>query len=226
METDKYVLDRLGRDEYIVWTGKPKSGRVFEHRDIIQIPLSLLFFGFSLFMLSKSLNLQIDIFHIKAAENYQPNLFFIIFGVVFSLVGFQMSIGRFFLRSYLFRHMRYYITNKRIFSFSNGFIKEKDKDLIEVKKNISTNIQLLKIGGGPMIHYERKLYSIESCWAERNICGSLDVIFHINLNTLVSVIYFYGVENAVLIADVITELSEKAKNKVTCEDIDGTTHIL
>lgn len=95
----------LAEGETLSWTGRPRQGFRFTGLDIFTIPFSLLWF---------SLALAWEFLAIFAGENEGiTQLLFIIFGIPFVLIGYQICIGRFFTDRKRRANTYYAITNRR-----------------------------------------------------------------------------------------------------------------
>ncbi|TND04825.1 MAG: hypothetical protein FD123_3762 [Bacteroidetes bacterium] len=96
-----YLLE----DEKLEWTGQPRQGFLFTFIDIIAIPFSLAWFGLACTWESLAL---------FAGENEGGmRWLFVLFGIPFVFVGYQMLIGRFFTDRKRRANTYYGITNKR-----------------------------------------------------------------------------------------------------------------
>ena len=91
----------LNPDEYVLWSGKPGKGKLLNKRDIFLIPFSIVWFGFAVFW-------EASVFLTDA-----PFLFKL-WGIPFILVGLYITVGRFFLNSYIRKRTTYVITNKKV----------------------------------------------------------------------------------------------------------------
>lgn len=91
----------LTAGEQIIWTGKPKTGIIFRSSDIFLIPFSLLWGGFAVFW-------ETSVFATDAP------FFFKLWGIPFVLVGFYITVGRFFLDARKRANTIYGLTNDRI----------------------------------------------------------------------------------------------------------------
>jgi len=101
----------LGHNENIIWTGRPPKGILFRASDLFLIPFTLLWFGFAIFWESTAL------------AGGAPG-FFMLWGIPFLVIGFYMSIGRFFSDAYKRGNTIYAITPERILIKSGIFSQE------------------------------------------------------------------------------------------------------
>jgi hypothetical protein len=88
--------------ERIVWSGTPGQGILFNSRDILLIPFSLMWGGFAIFWEVTTLSMR------------RTPMFFRLWGIPFVLIGLYFIFGRFFFDAYLRSKMQYAVTNRRI----------------------------------------------------------------------------------------------------------------
>lgn len=88
-------------EEKELWKGKPKQGVVFNSRDALMIPFSMLWCGFA-------------IFWTIGATNHGAPAFFAVWGCMFVAVGLYFVFGRFIHDSIRRSKTAYCITDKRI----------------------------------------------------------------------------------------------------------------
>ncbi|MFL9843770.1 hypothetical protein [Flavobacterium rhizosphaerae] len=101
----------LGINETVLWTGCPPKGVLFKKSDIIEIPLSIIWFGLVIFWETTVI--------IKGAP-----VFFVIFGILFICIGLYNAVGRFFYDAYRRNNIVYIITQQRILIKSGIFSKK------------------------------------------------------------------------------------------------------
>lgn len=92
---------RLLDGEQIIWSGRPAQGVRFTARDWFLIPFSLIWCGFAIFWESMVLLSRAPVF-------------FALWGIPFILMGLYITVGRFAADTWLRRHTRYALTNRRI----------------------------------------------------------------------------------------------------------------
>lgn len=92
---------RLLSGERIVWSGAPGQGLLLTSADMMMIPFSLVWCGFTI------------VWETTAFSQGGP-AFFLLFGAAFVLVGVYLVVGRFVLDALVRRDMQYAVTNKRI----------------------------------------------------------------------------------------------------------------
>jgi hypothetical protein len=101
-------MDRLLRDEKIVWSGRPAQGLLLTGRDAFLIPFSLFWGGFIIF------------WETNALTQAKGQTFFALWGIPFVLVGLYLIVGRFLFDAWIRRGMSYAVTNKRILILRSG----------------------------------------------------------------------------------------------------------
>ena len=112
--------------ESILWKGKPEKGNLFTSRELVMIPFSLMFCGFSVF------------WEYMALQTKQ--LFPVIWGIPFVCIGLYLLIGRFLHAAFLRNKTFYVITTKKIIVKKGRKISMYDgRDLppmeVEIHKN-------------------------------------------------------------------------------------------
>jgi len=126
----------LGNNEVLLWTGRPPVGIHFILSDLFLIPVSLLWFGF------------VIVWELIVLVKGAP-FFFLMWGLPFLLMGFYISIGRFFVDSYKRRNTIYAITHDRIL-IKTGFFSRKVKSL-NIKKLSNITFKIKKNGSGTIV---------------------------------------------------------------------------
>ncbi|MBQ8504062.1 MAG: hypothetical protein IJ491_07285 [Clostridia bacterium] len=136
--TDNYDFCRpyLTQDERILWKGKPEKGQILHKQDIIMIPFSIFWLGFSVFW---------EIGALKSGGS----LFFALWGLPFIAVGLYLLIGRHIQSLYLRNKTFYVVTNKRL------IIKKGSKLEIRMAQDLPPmEVQLHKNGNGTITFWE------------------------------------------------------------------------
>ena len=90
----------LAPGENVLWRGKPEKGHLLGAQDVIMIPFSIVWCGFSVFWFTTAL--------------MNAPLPFALFGVPFVCVGLYITVGRFVHISWLHKRTAYVITNRKI----------------------------------------------------------------------------------------------------------------
>jgi hypothetical protein len=95
-------LDRLLRDEKLMWRGRPRQGLMLTPKDALLIPFSLVWGGFAIFWESNVLRM--------------PNapIFMKLFGAVFVVIGLFLIFGRFLADAWIRTGIFYALTDRRI----------------------------------------------------------------------------------------------------------------
>lgn len=135
---DEYGFCRkfLAEGEQIVWKGKPEKGQIFHKQDIIMIPFSLFWLGFSLF------------WELTSIQSGAP-FFFSLWGLPFIGVGVYLLFGRYIMSALLRNKTFYVITNKRL------IIKKGNKIEMRMACDLPPmEIQLHKNGNGTITFWE------------------------------------------------------------------------
>lgn len=91
----------MGMDEYVLWSGKPSRIHYFSKQDLITIPFSLFWLGFSLF------------WEWQVIQSRQ-SLFLVLWGMPFVMIGVYLLLIRPFHQASIIRHSYYVITNKQL----------------------------------------------------------------------------------------------------------------
>jgi hypothetical protein len=101
LELQNELQQELGRDEKLLWTGKPNSGVIFQAYDLFLIPFSLFWCG-------------IIIVTFFSAIQKSSNAFSLLFMTPFLAAGIYLLIGRFLLDARRRKNTIYGITESRI----------------------------------------------------------------------------------------------------------------
>ena len=137
-----FAASYLIGDEYILWKGKPESGKLITSADAVMIPFSLVWCGFAIF------------WELTVLTSGAP-FFFALFGLPFVGIGLYLVFGRFFLTAYMRKRTFYVITNKKIIR-----LRGKRIDMLEGKNLPPMRVQARLDGSGTVqfgeaIHYRR-----------------------------------------------------------------------
>ena len=98
--TMEVVQSELGRDERLLWAGKPVGGIRLQAEDFIMIPFSIMWAGFAFF------------WEFMALMSDAP-FFMKLWGIPFVLVGLYMLVGRFVVDALQRSHTYYGVTDQR-----------------------------------------------------------------------------------------------------------------
>ena len=105
------LLDRLDSGESLLWNGQPNP-RAYMFRGVwFLLPFSIMWFGFAIFWES------------SVIMSGAP-LFFWLWGIPFLLVGFYMTIGRYWVAAREAARTFYGVTNRRILIQSGAFNRQ------------------------------------------------------------------------------------------------------
>jgi len=110
VEFENELRPELGREEKLVWTGKPKTGVIFYPSDLFLIPFSLVWAGIPAGAAILST--------MKNGRN--PGLLFFF---PFFVIGFYLLIGRFWVDARRRRNTLYGVTDSRIIIKSGIFTR-------------------------------------------------------------------------------------------------------
>ncbi len=131
-----YSWLHLTAGEYILWKGRPEKGRTFTRADLILLPFSVFWLGFSLFW---------EFTAIKSGAG----IFMSIWGIPFVGVGIYLLFGRFIYDKIARKSTYYVITNKRLIIKRARRIKiYQGRDLPPMEVEIHSN------GNGTISFYE------------------------------------------------------------------------
>jgi len=106
--------NELRSNEVLLWSGRPHQGLVFRASDLFLVPFSLVWAGFVFIWELAALAGGVGCFGI--------------WGIPFVLVGIYMTVGRFFVDSYIRRNTWYGLTNERVIIIS-GLLRSEIKSL-------------------------------------------------------------------------------------------------
>jgi hypothetical protein len=110
------IQPELISNESILWAYQPKAGTVFHRNDLLLIPFSLFWGGFTIFWES----LATGFGRIQKTGNNAP-AFFALWGLGFVLVGQYLIWGRFVYAAWLKKRTHYAVTNRRLIVVQSGF---------------------------------------------------------------------------------------------------------
>lgn len=136
MDDYAFCQNYMVGDEYILWKGKPEKGHIFNRNDIILIPFSIFWLGFSLF------------WELTAINGGAP-AFFALWGLPFIAVGLYLLVGRHIMTLYLRNKTFYVVTNKKL------IIKKGSKIEMRYAKDLPPmEVRLHKNGNGTITFWE------------------------------------------------------------------------
>ena len=108
------IQNELRSNEVLLWSGRPRQGLILRTSDIFLIPFTLVWAGFAFTWELMALAGGIGCFGI--------------WGIPFVLVGAYITVGRFFVDSYIRRNTYYGLTNERVIIIS-GLLRRETKSL-------------------------------------------------------------------------------------------------
>jgi len=106
-ENDSLIRQEVGLQEQLLWSGQPGRGLALRSGDVMMIPFSLIWGGFSIFWES------------IAIRSNDP--FMWLWGIPFVLYGLHLIVGRFFVDAWQRGRTTYGVTSERIIIISNFF---------------------------------------------------------------------------------------------------------
>lgn len=127
-----YIMD----GEYILWEGAPEKGLNLTSRDVVLLPFSLVWLGFSLFW---------EFLAVTTSGSF----FMMVWGLPFVAVGIYLLFGRFLQTLFLRDKTFYIITNKKLIIRSGNKIK-----LYRAQDLPPMDIQFHKNGNGTILFYQ------------------------------------------------------------------------
>ena len=107
------VERELGRDERLLWKGRPRGGLRLRPADAYMIPFSFVWGGFAIFW-EYSVVTQVP-------KGHAPGIAFSLFGIPFVVIGLYIMFGRFFVDAKMRSNTEYAVTNRRVIIASGVF---------------------------------------------------------------------------------------------------------
>jgi len=123
-DSESEIKPELGREERLIWSGRPRSGIILRAYDAFLIPFSLMWGGFAIF------------WEASVIAGGAP-FFFMLWGIPFVLVGLYLIFGRFFVDAHQRNRTHYGITNERIIIISGLFRRSVKSLNIETLTDVS-----------------------------------------------------------------------------------------
>jgi membrane protein YdbS with pleckstrin-like domain len=105
--TSESFTGRLLAGERILWSGQPQQGLLLTARDIFAIPFSLAWCGFAVFW-------TVMVTGASASDANPAGGFFILWGLMFVVIGLYFVFGRFIVDAWVRRGLNYAVTDQRI----------------------------------------------------------------------------------------------------------------
>lgn len=116
------LRSHLSDDENLLWTGKPKTGIIFNNYDYYMVPFSLFWCGFVIYWTYNAMQIE---------------FIFGLFGVPFVVIGLIIVFGRFIIDAKKRENTVYGITENRIVIKSGIFSKNIESLNIKTLSNLS-----------------------------------------------------------------------------------------
>ena len=108
MITPEPFTGRLLPGERVLWSGQPQQGLLLTARDLFLVPFSLAWCGFAIFWTVM----------VTGASAARPGVgaggFFILWGLMFVVIGLYFVFGRFIVDAWVRRGLHYAVTDQRI----------------------------------------------------------------------------------------------------------------
>ncbi|WP_158847010.1 hypothetical protein [Saccharothrix deserti] len=114
MGADRLRQVDLHPGEHVLWAGAPTRFPVFNRADLLMVPFSLAWSGFTIFWLA-------------AVTRSGGSDFFLAFGWFFVLMGLHLVFGRLLVRWLALRSSTYTITNRRVVVTTSGLRGRKER---------------------------------------------------------------------------------------------------
>lgn len=143
MDTFAILQEELDPGERVLWCGQPKQGLMFRPSDALMIPFSLLWGGFAIFWESMAI--------IEGAP-----LLFVLWGILFVLVGLYLIVGRFIVDAMRRKRTYYALTSERVIVVS-GLLRRSVRTLsLKALSDISVSVNssgsgTITLGPGPRL---------------------------------------------------------------------------
>jgi len=113
--------------ERVYWAGMPNPSVIFHSDDRTAIPFTLIWTGFFVFWEANALGMWGS-----APRGGGSNLFMVLWGIPFLIIGNYMVWGRFLVDAWLKRRTYYAVTNRRILVLQEGWTRKTNFMYLEV----------------------------------------------------------------------------------------------
>jgi hypothetical protein len=128
------IQPELYSDEKILWAAMPDPHVIFHSDDWTVVPFSLLWCGFAVYWEANALGLWQG-----SLRSASPDVFFILWGIPFVVMGNYMVWGRFLHDAWLARRTSYAVTNRRAFIVQNDIFNEPNVHMIFIEAILDVN---------------------------------------------------------------------------------------
>lgn len=120
------IQPELMSGESIYWAGMPKPGVMFHSDDWLTIPFSLMWTGFCVFWEFGALG-----FWGNTSRPGEKNVFMVLWGIPFLIIGNYLVWGRFLVDAWLKRRTYYAVTDRRVLVLQEGWKKKTSSIFLE-----------------------------------------------------------------------------------------------
>jgi hypothetical protein len=191
------IQPELMSGESTLWAGQPSTRVIFHKEDAFLIPFSLLWGGFAIFWEAGVSGLWGFGKHSSG-----PELFMIIWGVPFVLVGQYLIWGRFIYAAWKKKRTHYAVTNRRVIVVQDGWSRQMASAYLDALPTLT------KIEGSTGLGTLR-FAQTEPLWSGRRGWGAWDGMSVGSLPT------FVDIEDVQSVYRLVSELREKARGAKT-----------
>lgn len=120
------VQPELMSGESLLWAGMPNPNKIFHSDDWYIVPFSLVWGGFALFW-----EAAVSGHWGNIPKTQGPMSFMMAFGMAFVVVGQYLIWGRFLYDAWLKRRTYYAVTNRRVLTVQDGWIRRSRSTYLE-----------------------------------------------------------------------------------------------
>jgi len=191
------IQPELISGESILWAGQPTTSVILHKEDWSLIPFSLFWGGFTIFW-----EAAVSGFWNFGKHPGAPNLFFVIWGVPFVLIGQYLIWGRFIYAAWKKKRTHYAVTDRRVIVVQNAWGRQMASAYLDalptlVKEEGSNGLGTLRFG------------QTEPMWSKRRGWGAWDGM------SIGSFPTFVDVDDVQSVYRLVSDLREKARTAKT-----------